>query len=297
MIKCVPCIVLTLQLIMTTAVSTAQLPATKLYKMDMKANEYKVLLSDLAYLTVFNPDGYNNQPYFIDDDHLLMSSDWESAEQTDIVHLDLASKEVIRITETRDGEYSPTIQPDGIQFSVIRQEAESSSNPSQVLWSYPLDRSSIGSALIVDPDNIGYHCWINTHQVALYLVGDPNELILYDLNTQDRYHIAYKVGRALKTDRRGELYYTQQVGSSVQLRKLDPTTMRSKIVTTPLEGNQDFDILPNGFLITSSGARLYIYRPLIDQEWQELIDLGSSGIRKITRIASSKNRIAFVGSE
>lgn len=280
-----------------TGALLAQLPSTQIYTIDMKANESKVLLEDISMITAFNPNGYNNQPHFIDNNHLLIASDYKAGDATDIWELDLADKLATRITATASGEYSPTIQADGFHFSVIRQTNANTAENSQILWSYPLDRSSGGKSIVLDPATVGYHCWLSDELLALFLVGDPQELVLYNIKTKSSEHIAYNIGRSLKTDKRGDLYYIQKTGSSGIIRKYDTSLKRSTFVTSTIPGQDDFEILPNGFLISSNGSSLMTFRPHIDQKWQVLKDLSPAGITKISRIAASQNKIAIVVSE
>ena len=69
-------------------VAFSQIPSTSVFAMEMKSNEQKVLLTDLTYLSEFNASGYNNQPHFRDDNHLLITSNWNSP-ATDVLELDL----------------------------------------------------------------------------------------------------------------------------------------------------------------------------------------------------------------
>jgi len=274
----------------------SQIPQSQIYTMDLKTNENKALLDNIQYLTDFNPEGYNNQPHFIDDDNLLISSNWKQEDQTDIWLLDLSKQNINRITATASGEYSPTVTSDGMNFSVIRQTQTEDDNPKQVLWSYPLDRSNGGKPIILEPSTIGYHSWLSPELVALFLVGEPHELVIYNIKMQTTEHIAYNIGRALKTSRKGDLYFIQKTGSTNHIRKYDPSTRRSSLVTTSIAGQEDFDVLSNGFLIAGDGSKLMIHRPMLDHGWKEMKDLSSTGIKSIARIASSNNRIAIVTS-
>lgn len=270
-----------------------QIPSTSVFVMDMKSNEQKVLLTDLTYLTEFNDSGYNNQPHFRNNDHLLITSNWQS-ESTDVLELDLRSNEIKRITRTSAGEFSPTTYGSDAQFAVVRQTIDSDENVDQVLWSYPLDQSNSGQALISNPNTIGYFTWLTSEEMALFLVGEPNKLVIYNLESGDSRVLARNIGRCLKTDDKGNLFYTQQVGTTNQIKKYNLTLDRSEVVTNTLPDEQDFDILPNGFLISGQDARLMSFRPLVDSQWQLVKDLSGAGIEQITRIASSQHRIAFV---
>ncbi|MFT6807903.1 MAG: hypothetical protein ACJA01_001125 [Saprospiraceae bacterium] len=274
-----------------------QLPQTYIYSLDLDVNENKVILDNVQFLTDFNPSGYNNQPHFIDDESLLITSNWKNEDQTDVWLLDLTKHDITRITATDAGEFSPTIQSDGMNFSVIRQTFTDENDPIQVLWSYPLERSHGGKPIILDPSTVGYHTWLASDKVALYLVGDPSELIIYDTKTKATEHVAYNVGRALKTSSKEDLIFIQKTGSTNHIRKYNLGTHRSTLLTTSIDGQEDFDVLPNDFLIAGQGSKLMIHRPMLDHGWKEIKDLSSLGIISISRIASSSNRIAIVTTQ
>lgn len=276
------------------AQTSAQLPYCQIYTMQLKSHPSNVVLDQLQLVTHFHPQGYNNQPYFIDDSHLLIASDWQSRDHTDIWQLDLINHKLLRITATSASEYSPTVLADSLHFTVIRQHTDDPAHAIQVLWSYPIDRSHTGQGIVMEPATIGYHAWLTPHRVALYLVGDPNELIIYDTQTSTSEHIAYHIGRSLKTNQEGELFYIQKIGATLHIRKYDPSTKRSILVTTALDGQEDFDILPNGFLLAGYGSKLMVHRPGTDHGWHELLDLSTSGVGSISRIACSEHKIAFV---
>lgn len=148
--------------------------------------------------------------------------------------------------------------------------------------------------LKVDLNNIGYQCWLTETKIALFLVGEPHELVIYDTEMKTSSHVAYDVGRSLRTDKNGDLYYLHKIASSWNIRKYDMKMGRSSLVTKAIEGQEDFDILPNGWLISSQGSKLMTYRPNVDRVWQEVMNLEGAGITSISRIASTSDKIAIV---
>ncbi|NND32378.1 MAG: hypothetical protein HKN76_07270 [Saprospiraceae bacterium] len=275
----------------------AQLPSTNIYLLDLQSNEQKVLLKNPKYLTAFHPEGYNNQPAFLNNDQLLISSNYESSSLTDILKLNLSEHTITRLTRTEAGEYSPTPVPGQDKYSIIKQSTAEDGTTPQVLWSYPLDSSDSGEQVIPEIDNIGYHSWINKDKVVLFLVGEPSELVLYDLRSNTVTNIAYNVGRCLKVDRKGNLLYTQNIADQAIIRSYDIYLGRSRKVADALPGQPDFDVLPNGHLISGQGSQLMTYNPLSDAVWQPNIDLKDLDIRQISRISSSFDKLAIVTSE
>ena len=274
----------------------AQLPSTDIYTLSLKANETKVLIEDPVLVTGFNLGGYNNQPHFIDDDHLLVTSDYKSLGLTDILELDTRLNRITRITHTEESEYSPILMSSGLDFSVVRQELDDSEQVPQVLWSYPVDRSSAGQQVIPDIQNIGYYVWITKDQIAMFIVDETPYLVLYNIQINTSTRIAKDIGRCLKTDGKGQIYYIQKSSDGNDIRSYDIYLGRSKRVAPALNNQQDFDILPNGHLISAESATLKTYIPSISTQWREIIDLSHAGISDISRIASSRNKVAIVTS-
>ena len=202
------------------------------------------------YLTDFNPNGYNNQPSFFDANTIYLTSDWNSKGQTDIVKLNLLRNAVLKVTDTGDSEFSPTLTPDGRHFSTITVPGGEVGDAPQLLWKYPIDRSGIGSAVTYGKSNVGYHCWLNQRQVALFLVQNPISLVLYDVVDDESIPIEEKVGRCLKKDSQGNLVFVHKTTSSIwYLKRYNPQTGRTKIIAETRKGSEDFEILENGNLI------------------------------------------------
>ncbi len=277
-----------------TCIATAingQMPTTNLLLFELRANEEVVLLNNPRFLTAFNQEGYNNQPFFIDDNSLLFTSNYKDVQHTDIYEIQLANSTLRRLTATSESEYSP-IMNNRDNLTVISQSVSEDGDPSQYLWSFDPERKINEGPIINSIKNVGYYCWLNDHQVALYLVSDPNELILYDLESGQQKHISYRVGRSLKKDADGNLIYLHKVGDSLSYRKYNLSTAQSSYIISAIGLQEDFEILPNGDLICSQEASLY--RLKRGGKWTLLKDLSTMGVRKITRIAVNNNKIALV---
>lgn len=271
-----------------------QLPTTNIYTLDLRANEQKVLLNNLTFLTDFNHTGYNNQPYFSNSNELYIVSDYQSAGLTDILHLDLGEKKITRITATEEGEYSPVYIQSNNEISVVRQGIPEDGKTAQVLWLYPADRSEFGECPVPEIENLGYYLWLTKDKIAMFLVDQPSELILYDLRLDTRTHIDSDVGRCLQKDRNGNLYYIKMGEQQNTIVNYDIYLGRSREVIQSLPNQLDFAILPNNFLIAAEDSVVKVYNPLDEVGWKEVTDLKGGGIELISRIAVSNNKIAIV---
>ena len=69
--------------------------------------------------------GYDNQPFFLPNGRAFLYTSIREDSQADIYRYDIAARTSIRLTSTRESEYSPTPLPDGSGFSAVRVEADS----------------------------------------------------------------------------------------------------------------------------------------------------------------------------
>ena len=199
------------------------------------------------------------------------------------------------MTATSQPEYSPTPMPNKTHFSCIRVEADGA----QKLWADPIDRSNGGYGLFEWHNNIGYHCWMNDNQAALFLVGadDKNhQLVLADNNSRKTQYITSNPGRCIAKTADGDvLYVVKATPETWFLKRYNPQTKSSKIVISTRSGSEDFCLLADGSILMGDGAKVYRYDPNKDMTWNECADLSKYGVKKVSRMtANSQGKIAVV---
>ncbi|MEM1328546.1 MAG: hypothetical protein AAGI23_21500 [Bacteroidota bacterium] len=279
--------------------SVAQDLESNVYLFDMKRkSDREFALDNPTYLTYFNPTGYNNQPMFVNDDELFVTVRYPNQDQTDIYLLNLRRRTKSQVTETTESEFSPTLMPDLFSFSAVRVEE----NGDQRLWQFPTDRLDNGKPVFKYLNNIGYHHWINSRRVALFLVGqNTNKLAIADVSTDQTRDVVSNIGRCFKTSpRTGNLLFVHKVSPRTwyikQINAYDEYA-KGEIVAQTLPGSEDFLILDDGTFLMGNSSKLFKYHPSYDNDkgWQEIADLKYYGIRNITRLAlSGNNKIAVV---
>lgn len=236
-----------------------------------------------------NP-GYDNQPSFWDNDHLLYTR--TRAGQTDIVRYNLNSKETEWLCDTPQGsEYSPLRIPSTDEFSAIRLDTSGL----QRLYRY--DRKGLNN-LVDSKLKIGYHRWISaTTLLCTVLVENHMNLMLVQPDRSAKL-IAEKVGRSLhRIPNTSQLSFIQQKEDKNVLYRFDPTTALIPTLLTLPDGVQDVAWLANGRLIFGQGDTLFQWDPTTStgfQVWRKL-----EGINNISRLALSPNGklLALVGDE
>ncbi|MDO8366315.1 MAG: hypothetical protein Q7T20_05915 [Saprospiraceae bacterium] len=243
------------------------------------------------FLTAFNRGGYNNQPNFFGNYELWLTAQFpKDTTQTDIIALDLLLKTQTRVTATpTTAEYSPTLMPGGKRFSAVRVEEDGN----QRLWSFPLDRSDNGRPEFPGIYNVGYHCWLRDTLVAFFIVGDndqPHTLQIVGAKSQKMQRIASNIGRCLLKKPDGKLLFVQKLTEQTwYLKTWDPKSNAQEIVLKMPVGSEDFSLLPDGTLLTGSNSKLFQFKASRNADWKEVADLSKYGVKKITRLAASKD--------
>lgn len=270
-----------------------QLPKTDVYLAEFKDLASRPTLLSLKYLSGYNPNGYNNQAKFINDDEILLTVAMDTHQMTDIFHLDLKSNSYFQFTKTEGiSEFSPMQSPAKDRITVVRIEID---GIDQSLWSYPKDRSNTGYRLFPQLKNVGYYAWITDDDIAMFLVGNPHSLAIGHIISGKVEVILDNIGRCLKTDLDGNLLFVHKVRPEFWVLKsydLSEKTM-THIVQMP-DGREDFEVLSDGTFIVADGSMIKTFNPKRDKNWMTIADFATFGLNNIQRPAVSKNTVAFI---
>ncbi len=247
------------------------------------------------WLTKFNELGYNNHPAFFNNDELYLSVQMANQTMPDLYRLDLSKRTKTQITDTPEGEYSPTRSPDPKIFSAVRMEYAPKDTLIR-LWQFPMDRTTNGKPVLKYFNDIGYYTWLNSSTVAAYRVGNPSTLSIIDVNTDRVTDVSTNIGRCLKVLPNGNLVYIQQSNFGRDyVMEYNPYNRTTNRVVEALAGSQDFEVMPDGVLIMGQGSKLFKFDKQKDTYWIEVGDLKFYNIRKITRLAISDDmKLALV---
>jgi hypothetical protein len=266
------------------------LPVSHVYTFDMKKlTDTTYNFSNPNFLTAFNPNGYNNQPQFIEDNLLYITVQFPESPQTDIYSLNLDNKELTQITKTVEGEYSPTLLPRSNYFTTVRVEADGQGT--QRLWKYPLDRGSMGELAFKNITGVGYHHWLNEYKAVLFIVGQPSKLVLANSLTGSQVQLMESIGRGMQRLAGDNLAFIHKVNDqNWMLKEIDTYTYRAKDIIPTLPNSEDFILLEDdATFLMGNGSKLYRYNKYADKNWREIADFRHYGINNITRLALSPN--------
>ncbi len=265
------------------------IPVSDVYAFSMKKlNDTTYNFSNPKFLTSFNIDGYNNQPFFVTDNEIYLTVQFPDEIQTDIFSLNLANNRLTQITATIESEYSPTLMPTLNEFSAVRVEADGQST--QRLWKFPMNRSTVGEPVFKTVPGVGYHHWINQYKAALFVVGQPTTLVIANTLTGSTIQLMENIGRGMHRLPGDNLAFIHKLNDQTWiLKEMDTYTYRANEVVKTLPNSEDFLYLADGTYIMGNGSKLYKFNKLNDQDWVEIADFRYYGIKNITRLALSPN--------
>ena len=235
--------------------------------------------------------GYDNQPSFTPDSRSVLFTSVREDAQADIYRYDLRTRTTSRITSTPESEYSATVYGDGKRFSAIRVEADST----QRLWSFRLDGSDPRPVFeAIKP--VGYHAWVDSTTVAMFLLGRPNALVVADIHGGRVDTVARDVGRSLvPLPNGGGFSFVQRMADSswvlmavdVRGSGAERRTTAMPLVRMPPEADYVVWVRP-AVAIAGAGTALWLWRARDNTgNWSKLTELGELGLRRISRLALS----------
>lgn len=271
------------------------LPTCNLYMFTITSSDDGYSIRYPKFLSAFNKDGYNNQPSFLSDFTLYCTTNSSTNGSTEVVSLDLFEKKLTRITNTIESEYSPTSANKNF-FSTVRVAED---GVTQNLVLYPKSMKGTPKMLFPDIGNVGYHEWISEEEIALFLVEENGEHILAIGNAFENNvnKIISNIGRTLKYNDKGQLYFIHKSVDAWFIKTLNPETSKIITICETMKGVEDFELMKDGTLIAGKDSKLFYNSPNNRDQWTNLIDLSDYGISNITRIALRKNKLVLVDNQ
>lgn len=278
------------------SVPAEPLPETQIWLADFDVRTGVVSNAQM----IIDAPGYDNQPMFTaDGTGLFFVSDRNGDGATDVYRYDLASSAITRLTSTPEQEFSPTLIPGSSNISVVRVGAPNEDGQayteSQQLWKY----SSTGDPIstVVTQRRVGYHTWLDSSYVALFIVGDearniPNRLEIHGTDSSVIYPVANGIGRCIRRHPSGQLSYVD-VSDSAKYRLMvttGPDTKPEMLVEMP-DGAQDYCWLwDTSVLFLTNNGTIYRWIKGTELGLQPLTSLylGGQGARITTNTSCTK---------
>jgi hypothetical protein len=276
-------------LTLVCAAPTVAQDGSELFFVRLRHDHSRVTVDTVLRMT--NRIGYDNQPAFVPGTSHVLYTAVDSAGRADIWRYDFASNITQPVTRTHpESEYSATPMPSGNRFSVIRVEADSA----QRLWSFATDGSD-PQLILTNIKPVGYHAWIDTNRLALFVLGNPATLQVADVKGGTARTVAQNIGRALqKIPGRNAFSFVQRnTDGSTSIMSYDVATSRTTEVVRALPQNEYHVWLNDSTLISANGSVLYEWRRG-DRGWIHVADLSSYRVSAISRIALNPDGNALV---
>ncbi|MEK6783831.1 MAG: hypothetical protein AABY93_19190, partial [Bacteroidota bacterium] len=210
--------------------STSAQTGSEIYLFDLKSKKGEVTIANPINIT--NHKGYDNQPFFDSEHSLVYYSSFNEDGRSDIKTFNYKKKETKSFTTTQEREYSPTLTPDKHFISCIIQR----DNNAQDLGKYPVGGGT--PDIIIDNLIVGYHSWMDNSHLALFILGDPTTLHLYQLPTREDTVLANNIGRSLhKVPGVRAFSFVHKVSEKDwQIKKVDMSTLKISTITATLPG-------------------------------------------------------------
>jgi hypothetical protein len=241
--------------------------------------------------------GYNNQPHFsMDGKTLFYTREQTGADgdpQTDIAAYSLESMQTRMVNKTTESEYSPTPVPGRDALSVIQVEPDQK----QRLWAIDIDTGKL-SLLLPGVEPVGYHAWVSSRQVALFILGESFTLHSATLGIDGSTKLAENIGRSIrKHPQSGEILFVDKNTEPWQVAGIKPAGGVTRPVLPLFPNGEDFTIDSRGDFWTGNDSRLY-RRTEKDDRWRLVADFSANGIQNISRLATSpaNDKIAIVSN-
>lgn len=231
-----------------------------------------------------NNEGYDNQPIFINDEEIAYAGTYDN--QTDIVIVNLNSKEKKRLTNTPASEFSPKPTPDGKFISSIILAKDGS----QVLAKYPLKGGD--PKIIPSEQKIGYYCWFDRKTVFSFVVGSPPSLQEWNTKNSQFKIIMMNPGRSLsKIPNQKTISFIHKESDDIwYINSYDPFTDKVTYITECIKGAEDMVWASDGTAFLSNNKKIYKFNPSEDQTWQMMANMGDFNLASASRLAVSPNR-------
>lgn len=268
-----------------------QPPGTDIFLVDLLIEKRTISVSNAKNIT--NRIGYDNQPSFHPTKPLLYYAAADAEGRTDIWEYDLVGMNRRNITNTSDREYSPTVTPDGEYLSCIIQR----DNGAQDLGKYPIDGGEPN--VLINTLVVGYHAWINSSEVILFVLGDTMSLHRFHLPLRRDKIVAKGIGRSLhKIPEVSEISFVDKTTTPWTIKRLEPDGSIKKI-TDAINGREDLAWTPDGKIVMSDGKGLFYFDTKRPNGWQEIALPTNIPLSNITRLTVNArgDKLAIVISE
>ncbi|MBP8156234.1 MAG: PD40 domain-containing protein [Leadbetterella sp.] len=247
-------------------------------------------------VNISNRSGYDNQPSFHPTQSLIYFSSQKDG-QTDIWSYNYDSKKLRQITDTEDSEYSPTVTPDQQFLSCIVQRK---SNGDQDFVKFSIKKPE-KSEIILESQKagkIGYHAWSPDNELITFVLGEPNTLQQFDINTKKGTVLGNTIGRSLYyVSAKSAFSFVEKDGETWKIKLLNPKNQTISDYADALAESEQYNAWDkNGTLFGTKNEGLYFFEEKT-KSWKELTLPSNLPRNKISRLAIKDQHLVLVINE
>jgi hypothetical protein len=267
--------------------------ATDIFLADITLREGQLHIGEPTNVT--QRDGYDNQPWFLPDGSAFLYAS-ERDGQTDIFRYDLRTGTAVRVTDTPENEYSPTLPLDGSRLLVVRWPTDMSTG---ALWWFTPDGRPIEQAA-GSVDRVGYYAFADEHTLALFINDSVQSFLLADTRSGDTTRIGQEMGGSAPRAIPGEdavSFLRRHDDDTWWLSRLNLRTHAVTPLVPMLEGVANYAWTPAGSVLAAQRGTIHEWTP-DSGSWRTVITFDDPELQNITRIAitDAGDRIAFVSA-
>jgi len=273
-----------------TAISIKAQENTEIYVFDIATSENGLAFSNIKNIS--NDKGYDNQPFFQDNNTIIFAGNNNKA--TDIATVSLSNyKKEFSFQKTVGGEFSPQPIPNSKLIASVRLDTSGL----QRIYSYNSETKN--SEELIKDIPVAYFSFYDASQMLTSILSnDKLDLIFFDLKNNSHKPIVKNSGRSLsKIPKKEAMSYTAfNEDGYLDIFQLDVKDLQSYFISELPLGIQDYAWLNDSQIIIGTNMSILMYDLFGDGEWEKVADLSSFKIKNITRLAVSPNgkKIALV---
>ena len=208
----------------------------------------------------------------------------------------------VQLTETPTNENSPTYLPPGLGspggFSVVRTEPDKT----QRLWRFDA-RGRDPQVILPDVKPVGYHAWLDSDTVALFVLGPPATLRIANVADGKAEIAAEGIGRSLHRipGTRAVSFVQRESSGEFWVKQIEVATRKIEPLVKAVEGSTDRDMAwtPDGqTVLMSAGTKVFSWTRGA-AGWTEVFDAAAHALGAVSRLAVSPkgDAVAIVVAE
>jgi Tol biopolymer transport system component len=257
-----------------------------LFVVDTKNSLFGFKVDPISAIHVTEREGYDNQPYFINNEQLVFTS-MDEGGSSDIIMFNFETGKFTNITRTpKYSEYSPALTDCGQYISAVKVEEEGR----QRLWLYPINLGE-PELLYDDIEPVAYYGWVGDI-AALMVLGEPNRLV-FPYSREEIHEIATNIGRSVRArPKSDQITYLDKSGNTVVdgrqtyvLKAFDIKEKKKEDLGLALGGSEDFIWISKNQVLMARGMELYLRNVKKGIRWERIATLDLPGYSHISRLA------------